>query len=201
MSENADGSSGREGNPEARTRREMLLTLGGVTVGAAGYGYGIQPSAGDASQWATHDGSTTDRHVEAARAIAEAVYPTSASVDRAFIEDHVFGRTEPRPGHMDGVRSAIETVDGYAVARFGSRISAHPPERRRHVLRSMGVTEAHPNPNGTAAERIRFYLLNDLLFALLTSPVSGDLTGIENPPGYPGGRGAYRRAPDGGESR
>lgn len=201
MSENADGANDREGGFETQTRREVLLTLGGVTAGAAGYGYGVRPSAGDAPQGERHDESAIDRHVEATRAIAEAVYPTSVSVDRSFIEDRVFGRTEPRPGHIAEVRSAVQTVDEYAVARFGDRISAQPPGRRRQVLRSMGVTEAHPSPNGTTAERVRFYLLNDLLFALFTSPVSSDLTGIENPPGHPGGRDAYRRAPRDGETR
>ena len=65
--------------------------------------------------------------------------------------------------------------------------------RRRQVLQSMGVTTVHPTADGTTAEQVRFYLVNDLLYVLFTSPKSSELTGIDNPPGHPGGREAYRR--------
>lgn len=198
MSEKVERPDDVDGDSDGRTRRETLLALGGTMVGAAGYGYGVRPSRSEA----LHEGSDRERsvpadHVETMTALAAAVYPSSVSVDESFIEDRVFGRTEPRPGHMDELHASIETLDEYATARFGDRIPDLSPERRRAVLRSMGVTESHPDRRGTRAERIRFYLLNDLVFALLTSPMSSDLTGIENPPGHPGGREAYRRAPEG----
>jgi hypothetical protein len=133
--------------------------------------------------------------------VANAVYPSDVSVDESFVESRVFGRPEPIPGHFDELRAAVEAVDDYAAARFGRRLVDLPPARRRAALSAMGVTKVHPTDDGTTAERVRFYLLNDLLYAFFTSPISSELTGIENPPGYPGGREAYRRPPEGSERR
>jgi hypothetical protein len=59
----------------------------------------------------------------------------------------------------------------------------------------MGVHTADEDPDGTTAERIRFYVVNELLFALYASPAGGRLVGIENPQGHPGGAESYRRGP------
>lgn len=184
------------------SRRRVLLALGGMTLGAAGYGYGYGIDGGPAEPSAgPHegaDGPASAFHVTAATAVAEAVYPSSVDVDESFVERRVFGRVEPEPGHFRGVVAAVEAVDAYARARFGERLSDLPTARRRQVLASMGVTEVHPSPDGTTPERVRYYLVNDLMFALFTAPASSHLTGIENPPGHPGGLAAYRRGPDSG---
>jgi len=44
--------------------------------------------------------------------------------------------------------------------------------------------------------RVRYYLVNDLLFALYSSPTGGKLVGIENPQGHPGGTGSYQQPPN-----
>jgi len=187
---------------EGQTRRDTLLSLGGVTVGAAIYGYGVRPLTTNAGNEGDEpDASVSSDHVETMTALAEAVYPTAVSIDESYIANRVFGRTEPQPGHMDEVYASLDNLEDYARARFGDPIPALSPKRRRAVLRSMGVTESHPKPDGTLAERVRFYVLNDLIYVLFTSPISSDLTGIENPPGHPGGREAYRRAPNGGENQ
>ncbi|GCF12078.1 hypothetical protein Harman_00130 [Haloarcula mannanilytica] len=144
-----------------------------------------QSSADPASQY----------HIDVMTAIARAVYPSAVSVEKSFIESRVFGRIEPKPGHFEGLITTIEAVDSYAQARFGGEITELPPGRRRQVLQSMGVTTVHPTADGTTAERVRFYLINDLLYVLFTSPKSSELTGIDNPPGHPGGREAYQRSP------
>lgn len=184
-----DSPSGRS----ISTRRRTLLALAGIALGAAGHGYAIDRGAEPAT--AGDDASMS--HIEAATAIAQAVYPSAVAVSEGFIERRVFGRVEPRPGHFEELVTAIEAVDAHARARFGDPVSALPPAGRRRVLRSMGVTAVHPIPDGTTPERVRFFLVNDLLFALFTSPASTVVTGIENPPGHPGGRDAYRHGPDG----
>ena len=180
------------------TRRQTLLALGGATLGAAGYGYGVASTSDRSSVAGARDGenSVDPPQVETLTAIAAAVYPSEVNVDQTYVEQHVLNRTEPKPGHFDGLLSAIEAVDDYARARFGGRMPDISEGRRRQVLHSMGVTTVHPTPDGTTAERVRYYLINDLLYALFTSPASSALTGIDNPPGYPGGREAYQRGPN-----
>lgn len=172
-----------------------------MAIGAAGYGYGIQPSSTEPITGGSADRSTTERHVETVAAVGNAVYPSSVTVEESFVEERVFGRVEPRTGHFEEVRKAADAVDGYAKARFGERLVELHSDQRRQLLDSMGVAESHPTPDGTTAERIRFYLINDLLFALFSSPESAHLTGIDNPPGYPGGREAYRVGPRDGGNR
>lgn len=174
------------------TRRGALLAVAGLVLGAGGYGYGIRPRGSDRPT----GGTVTPAHVTAVTAVAAAIYPPGVAVDERFVEERLFGRIEPRPGHFDGVATAIEAVDAHAGARFGAGIADLPAERRRWVLTAMGVPAVHPRPDGTIAERVRFYLVNDLLYVLFTAPRSRAFTGIDNPPGHPGGRAAYRHRPD-----
>lgn len=198
MSGRSDDATDSRGRDRTATRRRSLLALGCAVLGAAGYGYGVAPN-GDRSPLAgARDGERpmTSARIATLTALAEAVYPPAVDVDRDFVERRIVDRVEPQPGHFDGLVAAIDAVDGRARARFGAPVGVLSVDDRRRVLRSMGVTAVHPAPDGTTAERVRYYLINDLLFALLTSPISSDLTGIENPPGHPGGREAYRRGPD-----
>jgi hypothetical protein len=174
----------------------LLGALGGAAVAAGAYGYGT--GSREAEQLSdSHPASRA--HVEAATAVADAIYPQSVAVDESFVENAVFRRVEPTPGHFDALVETIEAVERHASARFGASVTGLSPGTRRQVLQSMNVTAVHAMPDGTTAERVRFYLLNDLLYALFTSPRSRPLTGIENPPGHPGGLAAYRRAPGGDE--
>lgn len=183
------------------TRRGFFTALGGTGLAATSYGYGIDSGRSLTAATKTQSGShpASQYHIDVMTAIARAVYPSAVSVDSSFIESRVFGRVEPKTDHFENLVAAIEAVDSHARARFGGGVTDISAARRRRVLQSMGVTTVHPTADGTTAERIRFYLLNDLLYALFTSSVGGELMGIDNPPGYPGGREAYRRGPDGGE--
>jgi hypothetical protein len=183
------------------TRRQFLTGLVGSTLAAAGYGYGIdfETSSGTAAAAQSTADQASQYHIDVLTAVARAVYPSAVSVETSFIERRVFGRIEPKPGHFEELVAAIEAVDSHARARFGGGITEISPGRRRQVLQSMGVTTVHPTADGTTAERVRFYLVNDLLYVLFTSPKSSDLLGIDNPPGHPGGREAYQRAPEEGD--
>ena len=74
------------------------------------------------------------------------------------------------------VGASREFVEAYATRRFADR--------------------AYPDPAGTAPQRIRYYVLNGLLYALYASPRGAELVGSTNPEGYPGGQEAYQRRPD-----
>lgn len=192
-----------ENQPEANdgvpTRRQFLTALGGTALAAAGYGYGTNSgrsvAADSAATPSPHPAS--EDHIDALTAIAGAVYPSDVSVESSFIESHVFGRVEPEPDHFENLVTAIEAVDDYARARFGGGVTDLSAGRRRQVLQSMGVTTVHPTDDGTTAEQVRFYVVNELLYALFTSPVGGELLGVDNPPGHPGGREAYQRGTEG----
>ncbi|WP_336337986.1 gluconate 2-dehydrogenase subunit 3 family protein [Haloarcula brevis] len=184
------------------SRRRFLTALGGTALAAAGYGYGTGSGGSVTTDSAASSDShpASEDHVATLTALASAVYPSTVSVDSSFIERHVFGRVEPEPGHFERLVAAIEAVDDHARARFGDGVTELSAGRRRQVLQSMGVTTVHPTADGTTAEQVRFYVVNDLLYALFTAPVGGELLGIDNPPGHPGGREAYQRGP-GGDDR
>jgi len=52
----------------------------------------------------------------------------------------------------------------------------------------MTVDTAGPDPDGVAGERIRYYLVNELLYAFYASPTGAGLVGLENPRPIPAGR-------------
>ncbi|WP_254538080.1 gluconate 2-dehydrogenase subunit 3 family protein [Halomarina litorea] len=172
------------------SRRDALAALAGTTLGATALGYGPGALAADGA-----DEPATDARVAAATAVAAVVYPSAVTVDASFVRRRVFGRPEPLPGHFDGLARAIDTVDEFCVARFDRPVAALDPADRHRALAQLGVYAVHANPEGSVAERVRYYLVNDLLYALFTHPTGGELLGNPNPPGWPGGTDVYQRGP------
>lgn len=169
------------------TRRDALVALG-VAGTAAGGAYAV--SRLDYAEELTAEGV-----LESLPPVAEVVYPSEVEVTREFLETYVVGRIEERDRYLDGVVDALDTLDGYTRRLRDEGFADAPPEKRDQLLRYMGVDEAEPEPDGTDAERVRYYVVNELQYALYTSPVGGRLVGIENPVGYPGGTESYRRGP------
>lgn len=167
------------------TRRDALVVLGGITGGAAVVGT-VRETFDDFDE----DGVTDRLH-----AVAEAIYPPAVDVDRGFVSTYVVGRLGGRERYAREQSEALETLDDHARRRTGRSIPALTPSRRRTVLTNMGVHVAHANPEGTVQERVRYYVVDDLLYVLFSTPVGGKLVGCENPPGYPGGVDAYQRGP------
>lgn len=169
------------------TRRDALIALG-VGGTAAGGAYAV--SRLDHAEELTAEGV-----LESLPPVAEVIYPSEVDVTRDFLETYVIGRVEERDGYLDGVVDALDTLDGYTRRLRDEGFADAPPEKRDQLLRYMGIDEAEPDPDGTDAERVRYYVVNELQYALYTSPVGGRLVGIENPVGYPGGTESYRREP------
>jgi hypothetical protein len=167
------------------TRRDALVALG---VGGAA-------TAGAYAVTRLDNQDTASDTVERLRPVAEVVYPSEVDVTRDFLETYVVGRVETRDGYLDGVTDALDSLDGYARRFRDESFSDAPLDARDSLLRYMGVDEAEPDPDGAEAERVRYYVVNELQYALYTSPVGGRLVGIENPVGYPGGGDTYRRGP------
>lgn len=165
-----------------------MIALGGVGAagGAGAYTVSCLESPGEPA---------AERVIEDLEPVAVVVYPSEVEVTREFLETYVFGRIEERDGYLEGVAEALDTLDGYTKKFRDEGFADAPPEERDKLLRYMGVDEAEPDPDGTDAERVRYYVVNELQYALYTSPVGGKLVGIENPVGYPGGKDSYRRGP------
>jgi len=165
------------------TRRDAIVALG--VLGTSSYAVS----------------RARERGVEAGQvgtvcAVADVIYPSQVDVEAEFVETYLLGRTHASERFESGMASAVSALDETARSEYGQSFTPLSRDRRRSVLRSLGVDRAHSVPDGTTSQRVRYFLVNELLYALFTSPVGGRLLGIENPPGYPGGQTAYQRGSD-----
>lgn len=161
------------------TRREAVAALAaaGLTVGG---GATVRPY---------------DRDLRALLALAEVLYPSEVEVTEEFVETYAIGRMEDDWSYYETVRESIDALDDRAEDRFDEAFADLSVEQRDQLLRALGLDGTDPDPDGTEVERMRYYLVNDLLFALFATPVGGQLVGAENPTGFPGGLVAYQRGP------
>lgn len=171
-------------------RRDAVVALAtlGVTVGAAGGigGGGRPPTADD-----------DERVIAVLVAIADVVYPSELTGTQEFVETYARGRLT-RSEHGAGVRAAAAEVDELAREWYDVPVVELSRADRDRLLAEIGADTAEEHPDGTTAERVRYYLVNDLLLGLFSSPTGGDLLGLENPPGFPGGTESYARGPGNG---
>jgi hypothetical protein len=172
------------------TRRDALVALlgGGAVAGAGGYATELFDGPAE---------STIDApHVERLMHVAAVLYPSDVDVTREFVETYVLGRISEREEYRRGVIDALESLAAASRRRYGRPIRALDDSNVDALLRDVGVDRAYPVPDGTVPERVRYYIVNELLYALYTSPVGGRLVDYENPDGHPGGFDAYQRGPD-----
>lgn len=181
------------------TRRDAIL---GATTGLVGGG--TLSTALDAvdpeTTWA--DPGRLDAHVVTTLLrLAAVVYPSEVTATEAFVRGYV--------GLLDGdhqtqIADAVADLDAYTASMHGRRFADVSAGRREAVLHELGVDAVAPHPTGSVAARVRYHLVNGLLYALFTSPRGSQLFGIDNPLGYPGGyHGSDRRDADsaaGGDS-
>lgn len=168
------------------TRRDALLALsaGGLAVGAES----VANRASDVEQ----PGLTTTE-LDTLVALAEILYPTQVDPSAAFVETFVVERFSDRRARLE---TAVESLRKVARRDTGRGFESLSPNRRESVLRATGADRAYPDPNGTRAQQLRYYLVNGLLFALYSTPHGAELVGSTNPRGYPGGQEAYQRRPE-----
>ncbi|MFB6142510.1 MAG: gluconate 2-dehydrogenase subunit 3 family protein [Halorientalis sp.] len=168
------------------TRRDALaaLTSAGVVVGGGAAALARRESL-------SFDSSGPDPAtvVDTLVAVAEVVYPSAVSGVGDFVEAYSVERIRRRPDYRAGVREAVGDLNAYvAVHADAETFAALDVETRDVVLRRLGIDAAEPEREGTVSGRARYYLVNELLYALYTTPTGGELVGISNPQGYPGGR-------------
>jgi hypothetical protein len=165
------------------TRRDALAALA-ATAGSV---------AGCVGTPASNVGAGTAETLSAA---AEVVYPAAVEDPAAFVETYYAGRMADRPAYRAGVERAATDLDALARTWHDDVFADLPPETRESVLGASGADTAEPDPEGTGAGRIRYYVVNELLYALFTSPAGGRLVGTDNPLGHPGGIASYQRRPE-----
>lgn len=179
------------------TRRDALVALAAIGgAGAAGVGYTrLQQSDEETEAPSNEEPTPSDQHVrETLVAVAAVVYPSEVSGIEEFVETFVDPRLEDEH-HASGIRSAVAALDERGQAWFDGRVTELDQETRDQLLREAGTDAVDENPAGSPAERIRYYVVNELLLALYTSPTGGELVGLENPRGHPGGTESYQRGP------
>lgn len=159
------------------TRREQLVGLIGTATGVSSALYVFNKPALPRSDLSTSD-------IETMRATAEVVYPSDVDVSSEFIENYMDRMCRAR---MQETKRVITDLDRKSRGVFGKNFAAISPVNRDTLLRHLGVNRVQPRVTGTLAGRIRFHLVNSLLYALFTHPKGSELYGIDNPVGYPGG--------------
>jgi len=181
------------------TRRDAVAALaavgGGAAIGLSGLVEPPSAASGDDSPNEGGTGAPGDAEIEETLvAAAEVVYPAEVSGVEEFVETFLSGRLD-REAHRAGVSRAVAELDDRATSWYGDRFAALDLDDRDSLLRETGADLAEEDPEGTTAERVRYYVVNELLLALYASPTGGELVGIENPQGHPGGQASYQRGP------
>jgi hypothetical protein len=181
------------------TRRDAAAALAALgATGGVALGVRRETDAegvGEADTARDGEGLPEDETVQTVMtAVAEAVYPEAISGIDAFVDGFLAGRLDGS-SHDEGIRAAVADVESAARSWYGAPVAGLPPGERDDVLRELGADAAEENPQGTTAERVRYYVVNELLLALYASPTGGELVGIENPQGYAGGAESYRQGP------
>lgn len=173
------------------TRRDAIAVLVASGIGASAViaSESVEETKSDRSE-------LSDADVSKIVAVAEVVYPSAIEVTTEFVETYSLGRVQDRPEYLTGIISAASDLNTYTKRWYGVEFDDLSKLKRDRILREMGVDRAHPVPAGTVSERVRYYLVNDLLYALYSTPIGGELIGLENPPGHPGGLESYQRGPD-----
>jgi hypothetical protein len=187
------------------TRRGALVALAAVTGGTAagvalsGGGEDDTPPDDDGDGRPDPDAdpesplTAADRRT--IRALARTLYPGAVTNVDAFVNTYLAGRAAEDAEWAAGMAEAVAALDDHATAWHDVDFAALDAETRDEALRTFGVDGADPDPAGTRVERVRHYLVDDLLLALYSSPTGGELVGLENPPGHPGGLASYSRGP------
>lgn len=169
------------------SRRDVLAALAAVGVGAAA---GCSAPTGEAD-------AADEQVVRTLVAVAEVVYPSTVEEVESFVRDVSTARIRANEEYEAGVVDAIGRLEAYVDEFHDVPYVELDRAERAAVLDRMGVDTADPVPDGRDRERIRYYVVNELLYAFYSTPTGASLAGLENPPGHPGGTGSYRRGPGG----
>ncbi|WP_436926193.1 gluconate 2-dehydrogenase subunit 3 family protein [Halosimplex amylolyticum] len=187
------------------TRRDAVAALAAIGVGG-GVVYGAselqdrdgpdRPDGTDGPDGTPTDGDDAEPLLETTVALAAVVYPSEVSEVESFVRTFVAGRIEGDEDHRAAMVDAAKALDDRARSEHSTPFRELEPEEGDALLQSLRMSQVDPDPEGDELERIRYFLVNELLYGLMRSPKGGELVGIANPPGHPGGLDAYQQGPD-----
>lgn len=165
------------------TRRDALEALAAGTVAGIGSLTVSELATRLDDQGAEQQLQRVD--IETAEAVADVVYPSEVTVSPEFIETYYSSMPdELRPKAI----RAIQDLNSVSKRKFSTAFAnVESRKTRDDMLRAVGVNRAQANPEGAVPERVRYFLVNSLLYALFTTPKGSKLFGIDNPKGYAGG--------------
>ena len=174
------------------TRRDVVVALSAAGVGSVA---GCSSPRNDWDGKTGDEASISDHEVATLVAVADVVYPSDVENVEAFVREYSAERVRADEEYARGVSEAVSTLDNYVGHWHDEPYAALSPPDHAETLDRMAVNTADPNPEGTPRERIRYYLVNELLYAFYASPTGAGLAGLENPPGHPGGMQSYQQGP------
>jgi hypothetical protein len=180
------------------SRRDALVALA-ATGAVAGGSVALSDDEGDTDPVDGDDDVIGDDTVAVLAAVGSVVYPEDTTGIEPFVETYVSGRLSDDADHRRGVVDAATELDATARDWFDAPVTELDRSTLDRLLRELGVDDIDPDPEGSLSGQVRFYVVNELLYAFYASPTGGRLVGIENPVGYPGGTESYRRASMEGE--
>ncbi|RXK49004.1 gluconate 2-dehydrogenase subunit 3 family protein [Halorientalis pallida] len=190
------------------TRRDAVAALGavGVAGGALALSESGDDDAGNEDRRTTtptgseeETPSLSEHELTTAVAVAEAIYPSALEDVERFVTDFLRGRVADDPDRATEIHETVTYLDDYVSTWYDvDAYASLSRANRTEAFERMNADTIDPDPDGGNVQRVRYYLINDLLFALYASPTGGELVGIENPQGHPGGTTSYRRGPQSG---
>lgn len=165
------------------TRRDMLSAVAIGTVG--GVLLASVPIQRDHDRPRERDTSALrDDELSTVAGVADVVYPTSVSISTEFLLGYA---RRLDPSRMAEFRAVLRELNRESRVVFGMDFGDASDDEREALLRALGVDSTYPRPDGTLAGRIRYHVVNGLLYALFTTPSGTQLVGVDNPKGHPGG--------------
>lgn len=176
------------------TRRDVVaaLSAAGVAVG----GGAVVLSMDDSEEGTGENdsgGPLADKDYTTLVAAAEVLYPSELEGIEEFVTSYVQRRAEDSKEYAEGLGETVGYLNEYSQAWYDQPFAELDPADREEVFRESGAVTADPAPDGSDVERLRYSVINELLFALYSTPTGAELVGLENPQGYPGGIESYQR--------
>ena len=175
------------------TRRDAIAALGAIG-GTGGVAVGYRRLTDSDGIESTEPALPDDDHVRKTMvAVADILYPSELSGTDEFVQTFLDSRLDGT--HGEGIRAAVAELDEQGQTWHDGRVVELSQSTREQLLRETGADTAEEDPRGSVDERIRYFVVNELLLALYSSPMGGRLVGIENPQGHPGGTESYQLGP------